>query len=147
MGPLARLPQQAHHRCARLVHAGADRRGEYLRGGVQPSATNCLRKRRQRLGRLAARELVGLGQQQVARQLGGEAELQHLAIELLQRMADIDDQHQPAQAAALVQVGVDLQLPVLAHLQRHLGVAVTGQIDQADVQRRLTVDLQSAAAG
>src|SRR5574337_683861 len=131
-----RRQQQAKYGTARGAHTGPGRGGKHLCSGAQAFGGALRQQLRQRLGGLVARELVGLRQQYVARQAGGGAKRQHRAVELLQRVADVDNEHQAAQAAALVQISVDLHLPVLAHGLWHLGVAVARQVDQAQRWRR-----------
>ncbi|MNT16019.1 hypothetical protein D3C72_1511040 [compost metagenome] len=49
-------------------------------------------------------------------------------------MADVHHHHQALQGLAGAEVAVDEGLPVRLQVQRHLGVAVTGQIDQMGVR-------------
>ncbi len=46
-------------------------------------------------------------------------------------MADIHHQEHAGQALAAAQVGFQVALPVLLERDRHLGVAVAGQVDQS----------------
>ncbi|MCY1181314.1 hypothetical protein D9M73_218120 [compost metagenome] len=51
-------------------------------------------------------------------------------VEIRHRMADIHHQNQPFEALATAQIGFQVTLPVLFEWDRHLGVAITGQVDQ-----------------
>ena len=134
-GSAAFAAQQRHHRLSRSFHADAVGRREHLRRGLQSFGLEQAAHDRQRLCGLIARKLVGLGQQHVAWQGGVLAERQHHPVELLERMADVHDQHHATQAAPPVQIGIDFLLPVLAQRLRDLRIAVARQVDQADLQR------------
>ena len=84
--------------------------------------------------RLAAAQLVGLGQQDVGRQAAGGAAVQQLTVQCGQRMADIHQQQQTAQGGAFAQIPFQQGLPVAADRIGHLGVAVAGQIHQIAVR-------------
>ena len=59
------------------------------------------------------------------------APFHHHLVEIGQRVPDIHDQHQPAQAAAVVQVVAQMFLPVIFHVPGNLGIAIPGQVHQA----------------
>jgi len=55
---------------------------------------------------------------------------EHLAVVVLQRVTDVHHHHQATQGLAGTEVLVDEGLPVRLQVQRHLGVAVPGKVDQ-----------------
>ncbi|MDR6356306.1 hypothetical protein Q3H58_002977 [Pseudomonas psychrotolerans] len=59
------------------------------------------------------------------------APVQHQAVELGQWMADVHQQHHAAERMTAAQIGLQVLLPVLLERDRHLGVAITGQVHQA----------------
>ncbi len=75
-------------------------------------------------------ELVGLRQQYVYGHLLVGAPVEHLPVELLERMTDIHQQNQPTKAAAHPQIVGQYLLPVAFDGLGHFGIAVAGQIDQ-----------------
>jgi hypothetical protein len=136
--PFARRPRLGHSaikqgrdRGARFLQPRFGLRGKQLYRGV-PTRTLALGPHgRQRAHALAARELVGLGQQDVAGQFDFSAIAQHLPIEILERMARVHDQHDTAQGFALAQVSVDRLSPFFPHRLGDFRVTVAGQVDQA----------------
>ena len=75
-------------------------------------------------------EFVRLGEQDVQGQFVLPCPVDHHQVELFEYMANVGDQHQSGERFALVQVVLQVLLPVEFYLERHLGVAVSRQIDQ-----------------
>ncbi|MNC19651.1 hypothetical protein D3C75_675860 [compost metagenome] len=127
--------QQAHpagqHRMGLLDTQALGRREQLHAGHLAPALTDVLLHLEQGVLRRAVGELVGLGQQDVHGQAAGQRPVEHQAVELGQRMADVHQQDHADQAVAAAQVGLEVALPVLLERDRYLGVAVAGQVDQA----------------
>ena len=102
----------------------------------------------QRTGGSTMLEFVGLGQKDMHRHLGLLAPIEHQAVELLERMADIHHQDQAVQALSLLQVTVKGLLPVAFNLFGNLGVTVAGEVDQTSLVIQFKqVDHLGAARG
>ncbi|VXB49804.1 hypothetical protein PSEUDO8BK_30518 [Pseudomonas sp. 8BK] len=107
------------------------RREQLDADAIPPALVNILTHLEQSVLRCAKSQLIGLGQQDMHGHFAGNRPIQHEDIELGQRLADVHHQHQPTQTFAAAQVGFEMLLPVQFQRDRHLGVAITRQVDQA----------------
>ena len=92
--------------------------------------------RRQR-GRL---DLVALGQDDIIADRRAVEHRHHLAVDLLEPVAGIDQHHRALEHRPAAQEIVDQEAPPLDHVSRRLGKAITGHVDQPERQRRADIE-------
>src|SRR3954451_6021141 len=123
--------EERAERLQQLLAPVALRRGEG--DGLVGVDLQLLHRLLERLRALGLRELVGLGE----REEHGDAELRQVVdgAEVLGggAGAQVDELDDARQLPALREVAVDQRLPAVAQLLGHPGVAVAGEVDQAEV--------------
>src|SRR5262245_48568823 len=111
-----------------LVRALFVHRREKLHGSPPAKLTgNCAKF----LARFIARDLVGLGQQDVHRQLPIDHPLEQRSIAILQPASYIDDEKQAAQVVACGEILTHEPMPVRLHFGRHLRESIARKIDES----------------
>ena len=121
--------EQFLERAARFVDPVTRQRREQLHrdvaipGQLAPHGLQCV-------ARGPAAELVGFRQQDVDREAAARGEFEHRLVVLGERMPHVHDDDRAAQRLALGEVPLEQAAPVRAHVARHLGEAVAGQVDE-----------------
>ena len=94
-------------------------------------------------GELARFDLVGLGEHDAVADRGFIEHLHHHPVDVLEAVAAVDQHQRAGQHLPPAQVGIDQRLPLVDHLDRRLGKAVAGHIDQPE-QRQCALFLRPA---
>src|SRR5262245_59533278 len=112
----------------RLVRALFVHRREKLHGSALAKLTGNGAKF---LARFVARDLVGLSQQDVHRQLPIDRPLEQRSIAILQPASYIDDEKQAAQGVACGEILTHEPVPVRLNFGRHLRESIARKIDES----------------
>ena len=78
----------------------------------------------------AALQFVRFGKQDMHRHAGGDGPAQHLLVRIHQRVPDIHEHHQTPQAFPVLQVALQLLIPLFFDCQRHFGETVARQVNE-----------------
>ena len=87
------------------------------------------------IGKLAGFDLVGLGQDQPVTDRRFVEHLEHLAVNVFDPVAAVDQHQRAFQHLPSAQEIADQAAPVLNHLERGLGIAIARHIDQPQLGR------------
>ena len=128
--------RRLYHRLAQLFHPQPGfGRGDDQVGKGRGMAAGLLGGARLDLGELARLHLVGLGEDEGVADRGLVEHLHHVAVDVLEAVAAVDQHQRPLEHRAAAQIVVDQVAPLAGDVLRRLGEAVAGHVDQPQPHR------------